>query len=127
MAKKTKGFIPGSRSEKFSKYVTKQLNKLPNDSKNIAPLFFKRATPDATNLFTGHRLRKGWTAALIVGAAAVSLGKSGVDYAQQGRNSMSKTDVGEMESLSYDTNMTGRKDLGATGDIVFGMHRGRKG
>lgn len=89
----------------------------------------ERIDPDWSNMFVGHRMKPGMDKAIGIGAIAVG---AGIGYLS-GKTQEPETwqeDVGNLPILSYDAvpnAIGGRRDLGATGDLVFGLHNQRRG
>lgn len=81
-----------------------------------------------TNFWTGFRLTKTASAIGISALALYSVGsgvKAAGDYKQQEVLSNAQN-VGILPAMRYEN--TGRRsDLGASGDIVFGLHNMRRG
>ena len=117
----TKGSVIGDAVDAFWKRTASK----PPIGKGLKPLLYNVKPSEARNLFTGLRLKKSVTALGLIGIAAVVAAKAGGDIANTGRTRGGGMDVGEAGYMSYDTAMMGRKDLGATGDIVFGLHKMR--
>jgi hypothetical protein len=93
---------------------------------------FKPVEPGLTNAYIGLKPTKPLMAAVAIGAAvyaaAGSAWNGSVDKSQMLRSK--GQDVGNLSAMSYDAvgNVSaGRRDLGATGDLVFGLHNMRRG
>ena len=92
---------------------------------------YKRVDPSWGNFFTGHELKGGVDKALAAGALAFGVG-AGIKEAvfDDPKNSVPAEYAGTLPGLSYDAVPNaagGRRDLGATGDLVFGLHNQRRG
>jgi len=94
-------------------------------AKGRSPLLHNIEASTANNLFTGLKLKKGVTKLGILGVAAYAGIKTAKGIAAKGTEDLHSTDMGEAGYLSYDQGMQGRTDFGATGDIIFGMHKRR--
>lgn len=88
-----------------------------------------RVTPTADNFGLGLRLNKGATVAgigaLAVGTA-LSLAIGQADSKAKGIRGRAE-EVGSLPGMSYDAIGSGSRDLGATGDLVFGLNKMRRG
>jgi len=108
----------------------KYLNKLKAEGKNIPG--FKYVKPELGNMYTGIKPTK-LAAGLVIGTAlAYAVGQSAWNTANRGRDKSmaSATDTGNFAGMSYDAvgNISnGQRDLGATGDLVFALHKARRG
>lgn len=101
------------------------------DAAKIALRPYKRVEPSIKNAYTGYRIKPGVETGLAMGVVAFGAGigavKGGVMYRRKYPQS---EQAGTLPGLSYDgvPNATdGRRDLGATGELVFGLHNARKG
>ena len=86
--------------------------------------------PNVGNLFTGHELKSGVDKTLALGAFGFGVGLGVVQSHKDGNQSPIEESIGNLPGLSYDavSNASGgRNELGATGDLVFGLHSQRKG
>lgn len=116
--------------ERYGKY----LDKMAGQGKTILP-GFKTVIPDVNNFYTGLEMKPGLNAALTIGALAWGVGSKIVPALMDPNGSRAAAtknteDVGSLPGMAGDAvgNVnSGRRDLGATGDIVFGMHNARKG
>jgi len=80
------------------------------------------------NFFTGIRTTKGANAAAIAGLSLYSMGasaKAASDYKNIAKDT-NQQQVGILPAMHYAQPTTGR-DLGASGDIVFGLNNMRRG
>lgn len=108
-----------------------KLAKLKSAGKTIPGVNWVK--PSWDNLFIGAELKgttdlaiAGVAALGIAGAAALGHGKS---KARGFADTTQTNDSGSLPGMSYDAvaNSTGgRRDLGATGDLVFGLHNSRR-
>ena len=91
-------------------------------------------TPGWNNFFTGVQLKKGTDVGLALGATAIGAGigvKEGTfDQTQEGIIARAEQ-AGDMPRMGGDGLGYGmappQRNLGASGDIVFGLHNTRKG
>lgn len=95
-------------------------------------LGLKAVEPGVENMFTGLKPTKAAAALAVTGLLAYGAVKTAWDTTvERKQRVMSKAeDVGTLPSLGYDAvgNVSGgKRDLGATGDMVFGMYNARKG
>ena len=116
--------------ERYAKY----LDRMTGEGKKILP-GFNNVIPDATNVYTGLEITKGLSTTLKVGALAWGVGSQIIPAAIDPKGSRAAAqrnteDVGYLPGMSSDgvgNAGSGKRNLGATGDIVFGMHNARKG
>jgi hypothetical protein len=92
---------------------------------------YNRVEPSLSNAFTGYEVKSGVDAALAGGAMAFAVGTAAVRGAHMDDNTPTRMpeQAGSMPGLSYDgvaNTSNGRRDLGATGDLVFGLHNSRR-
>lgn len=110
----------------------KYLNKMAGQGKNIAP-GIGMVKPHRSNLYTGLEMKKGVAMGLTAGVLAWGVGSSifkGTVNVGRDAAMANTEDVGTMGRTGADAvgNATGgQRNLGATGDMVFGMHNSRKG
>jgi hypothetical protein len=110
----------------------KYLGRMAQQGKKFAPGFHP-VKPHRTNLYTGLEMNRGLAIGITAGALAWGIGSSiASSEVNKGKNAaLSNTeDVGSLGRMSGDAvgNVVGgRRNLGATGDMVFGMHNSRKG
>lgn len=116
--------------EKYAKY----LDNMAGQGKNIIP-GFKTVIPDINNFYTGLEMKPALTGALMIGTLAWGVGSQIVPSVMDPNGSraaaMKNTqDTGYLPGMSGDAvgnASSGNRNLGATGDIVFGMYNARKG
>ncbi len=90
----------------------------------------KSVKPGLSNFGTGLSAT-AFTAGIVFGGAAMVGGiQSGVQYAKNQRNLGPTQYMGNIPEIYYDATpqadrVTGDKTLGATGDLVFGLHNAR--
>lgn len=91
----------------------------------------KRVDPSLTNAYTGYEMKRGWDIGLAAGALSFGVGVSAVQANTVDTKVVARSEqAGTLQGLSYDAvpNAAGnRRDLGATGDLVFGLHNQRRG
>jgi hypothetical protein len=116
--------FPKSWFDKVEHYKANKIKPAPG---------MKFVTPELGNFYTGIKPTKATTALGMIGIAAWAVG-AGAYQATGGRGVAAARnnaeDLGNLSALSYDAvgNIyKGRRDLGATGDIVFGLHNSRRG
>jgi hypothetical protein len=88
----------------------------------------------ATNFFTGFRVTKPAAAIAVTGILASAVARPGLDAVSGGEFSKRETiksgavNVGPIPATQFEGTGTGaRSNLGATGDLVFGLHNARRG
>lgn len=113
---------------RYDKYLQRQFA-----PKNKGVPFLKYAgKPELSNMFTGVKptiLAKGLA---IGGALAYGFASGAINVMNRGEQAAraNAQDVGSAGFMSYDAvgNVSGgRRDLGATGDLVFALHKNRRG
>lgn len=84
---------------------------------------------DATNFMTGFRVTKPAAAIAVGGILAYGAAKTAYDVGSYKKQQIvaNAQDVGQLAAMSYEQNGGGRRDLGASGDLVFGLHNKRRG
>jgi hypothetical protein len=105
-----------------------------NDAGKTIP-GFRYVQPDWNNMFTGLEIKKSAAYTAGLGVLAFGAGMAAVNsFADTNirRTDIisSAEDVGNLGRLSYDAvanAANGSRDLGATGDLVFGLHNMRRG
>ena len=93
-------------------------------------ILFKNAPATLKNGFTGVGLTK-LGAGLLVAGMVGAVAKDTYDMVQGNKMAMrpQAEDLGSLSTMSYDAVGDvngGRRDLGATGDLVFGLHAANK-
>lgn len=110
----------------------KYLGRMAQEGKNIAP-GIGMVKPHTSNLYTGLEMKRGLAVGLTAGLVAWGVGSAYFDgKVNQGRDAALRNteDVGSLNRMGADAvgNVSGgKRNLGATGDMVFGMHNSRKG
>jgi hypothetical protein len=110
----------GDLSKRYSKVAKPIVEKVPG---------LKWVGQDPTNFFTGFRLTKPAAAIAVTGILGTAAAKTGIAYKDAKTQSVTTAnaqDQGIMPSMAYEQT-GGRRDLGATGDLVFGLHNMRRG
>lgn len=93
----------------------------------------KWAGQSPSNFWTGIKPNKVVTTLATVGLAGYAAVSGAKTWAEkrldndQQQNSMNRQDVGQLAATKYEGTGGGRSNLGATGDLVFGLHNKRKG
>lgn len=77
--------------------------------------------PEWNNMFLGLEVNKGVSTAAGVGIMGYAVAKEGTHPLRERREAAlaNQTDTGGLPSVGY--------DLGVTGNLVFGLHKARKG
>lgn len=109
-------------------------NPLQQPGRDFATSHFRpynTVEPSLTNAFTGYEMKAGVDTALAGGVMAFAAGTAAVRgaYMDDNKPTRAPEQVGSMQGLSYDgvaNTANGRRDLGATGDLVFGLHNSRR-
>lgn len=98
---------------------------------NARPHPFNVVQPSVTNAFTGYEVKPGLDNVLATGAMAFGVGVAAVQANTIDTRAPVRSDqAGSLQGLSYDAvanTSAGRRDLGATGELVFGLHNQRRG
>ncbi len=87
---------------------------------------FDFVKPDWSNAFSGMQTKKGVGIALTAGILGGLYAKEKHNVYKQRPAVTNTEEVGQLGRLSYDW-VGPERDLGATGDLVLGMHQGRRG
>lgn len=108
--------------------INQKYLKISKAISDTLPFFFKSVPQHGTNMYTGLKLTGKATALGISALSLYAIGRSARNVVEYKRDMAmgTATPVGILPAMRYVQPTTGR-DLGATGDLVFGLHNLRRG